>query len=256
MPSTSWSRPWSPAWTHGATTHVGLVRAVNEDSLLAAPPVVVVADGMGGHAGGDVASRFVVEQFETLRDGDFTLRTGRDAVVKCLVRAQSRLRDHVERRAGGARIGHAGTTVVAALLVEGVHGATWLVTNIGDSRAYVVAGGDLTQVTRDHSVVQQLVDAGEITAAEAAVHPERHVITQALSAADLPEPDFFEVPVDEAPRLLLCSDGVSGLLDHETMATLAAAPLAAQEVADSLVEAALAAGGTDNASVVVVDVVG
>lgn len=255
MASTPWSRPWSPAWAHGEATDVGLVRAVNEDSLLAAPPVVVVADGMGGHAGGDVASRLVVEQFETLRDGDFTLRTGRDAIVKCLVRAQSRLRDHVERRAPEERIGHAGTTVVVALLVEGAQGATWLLANIGDSRAYVAADG-FTQVTRDHSVVQQLVDAGQITRAEAAVHPERHVITQALSAADLPEPDFFEIPVDEAPRLLLCSDGVSGLLDDESMAALACASLPPQEVADSLVKAALAAGGTDNASVVVVDVVG
>src|SRR5690606_27277227 len=129
MSSTPWSRPWAPAWAHGATSHVGLVRAVNEDSLLVAPPLVVVADGMGGHAGGDVASRLVVEEFETLADRDFTPRTGRDAIVECLVRAQSRLKDHVERRAAEARIGHAGTTVVAALLVEGREGATWLVAN-------------------------------------------------------------------------------------------------------------------------------
>ncbi|WP_110240791.1 PP2C family protein-serine/threonine phosphatase [Nocardioides gilvus] len=256
MSTPPWSRPWSPAWAQGATTHVGLVRAVNEDSLLVAPPVVVVADGMGGHAGGDVASRIVVEEFETLREGDFTARTGRDAIVECLVRAHSRLRDHVERHAQEARIGHAGTTVVAALLVPGPQGATWLVANIGDSRAYVATADALTQVTRDHSVVQQLVDAGQITAAEASVHPERHVITRALSAVDLPEPDFFELPVARAPRLLLCSDGVSGLLDDDSMAALAGGSGAPQEVADSLVAAALAAGGTDNVSVVVVDVMG
>lgn len=255
MSSTPWSRPWAPTWTHGAASHVGLVRTVNEDSLLVAPPVVVVADGMGGHAGGDVASRIVVEEFEALRGGDLTLRTGRDAIVSCLVRAQSRLRDHVERHAGQARIGHAGTTVVVALLVEGPQRATWLVANVGDSRAYVVDGA-LTQVTRDHSVVQQLVDAGQITEAEATTHPERHVITRALSAVDLPEPDFFEVPVARAPRLLVCSDGVSGLLDPEVLGRLARAEIAPQEVAASLVDAALAAGGTDNASAVVVDVVG
>lgn len=241
---------------HAGATHVGLVRAVNEDAWVGAPPVFVVADGMGGHSGGDVASRIVAEEFSTWSGRTFSPAGGRQAVVAALVRAQARLRAYTELHED-PKVRYAGTTVVLALLVQGQRGPQWLVGNVGDSRAYAVApGGEVRQVTTDHSVVGELVASGRLTPAEAAVHPERHVITRALSSGDLAEPDFFDVALDEAPRLLLCSDGVSGLVPEADLVRLLTAPLSPRMTVDALVEAALSTGGTDNATAVVVDVVG
>lgn len=241
---------------HAATTHVGHVRTVNEDSWVAAPPVFVVADGMGGHSGGDVASRIVVEEFGRWEGRTFSPRGAREAVAAALSRAQARLRAYAELRADDARAQYAGTTVVVALLVHGAEGARWLVVNVGDSRAYAVTPRGVRQVTTDHSVVQELVTAGQLAPEEAATHPERHVITRALSSMDLPEPDFFELDVIEAPRLLLCSDGVSGLVPPATLSDVLASASTPRAAADALVEAALSSGGTDNATALVIDVVG
>lgn len=242
--------------THAATSHVGRVRTVNEDAWVAAPPVFVVADGMGGHSGGDVASRIVVEEFGRWEGRTFSPAGARQAVVAALSRAQARLRAYVELRADDARAQYAGTTVVVALLVRAPDGLRWLVVNVGDSRAYAVTPEGVRQVTTDHSVVQELVAAGQLAPEEAASHPERHVITRALSSMDLPEPDFFELDAARAPRLLLCSDGVSGLVAPAVLAEVLATAASPQEAVDALVGAALSSGGTDNATALVVDVVG
>ncbi len=243
--------------SHAGATDVGLVRTHNEDSYLVAPPVFVVADGMGGHHGGDVASGIVVDQLGSLAGFSGKLTEGVAALTEALEACQRRILEYaVQQGAAGPGQWYAGTTVTAALLVDEVAAPRWLVMNLGDSRCYRLHGGRLTQVSTDHSVVQELLDAGLIDEVEAASHPERHVITKALGGPDLPRPDFFEVPLSEAERLLLCSDGINGLLgDGEIEAVLAAQadPVAA---ADRIVAAALSAGGSDNATAVVVDVVG
>jgi len=241
---------------HGAATDVGHVRSVNEDAYLVAPPVFVVADGMGGHAGGDVASAIVVEEFARLADADLDARAGAEAVVSVLARCQARLREYAQGQGFGGGSVHAGTTAVVAMLVHDDEGPRWLVANLGDSRAYRLHGDTLEQLSVDHSVVQELMDYGHITAPEAADHPERHVITRALSAGEAPEPDFFLVPLHAAERLLLCTDGVSGMVTDGLIEQVLRGCEDPRDAAERLVREALAAGGRDNATAVVVDVVG
>jgi len=242
---------------HGAATDVGLVREVNEDSFLAAPPVFVVADGMGGHDGGDVASTIVVEEFARLAEQGYDPERGTEAVAATLRECQGRIeRFGAEQRAHGAHNFHAGTTAVAALLVEDDGVPKWLLANLGDSRVYRFLDGALEQVSVDHSVVQELVDAGVITPEDAAVHPERHVVTRALGGADRVEADYFLLPLPSVERLLLCSDGVSGMIDDDDIAAILGRTDDPRDAADQIVAASLRAGGRDNATAVVVDVVG
>jgi protein phosphatase len=242
---------------HGAATDVGLVREVNEDAFLAAPPVFVVADGMGGHEGGDVASAIVVEEFARLADEGYDPRRGAEAVAATLQDCQDRIEEYgAAQRARGARRFHAGTTAVVALLVEDDEGPKWLLATLGDSRIYRYVDGVLEQVSVDHSVVQELVDSGAITAADAATHPERHVITRALGGPGSAEADYFLLPLPSVGRLLLCSDGVTGMIDDDRIGQILGQATDPRDAADQLVAAAVEAGGRDNATAVVVDVVG
>ncbi len=244
-----------PEVRYGTASDVGQVRVVNEDALLAAPPVFVVADGMGGHSGGDVASRLAVEEFARLAGCTYTSDAARAGVYDALVGAQQRINDYAdEHRRAGASSWFAGTTAVAAVLVDHDGAPRWLVANLGDSRAYRMVDGSLEQVSVDHSVVQELVDAGAITVAEMATHPERHVVTRALGGPDAAEPDF--VLLERCDRLLLCSDGVTGMLEDDQIAAVLGVEQEPQEAAARLVADAVRAGGLDNASAVVVDVVG
>jgi protein phosphatase len=242
---------------YGVATDVGLVREVNEDSLLAEPPVFVVADGMGGHDGGEIASRIVVEEFAGLAHDGFDPQQGTEAVLTTLRSCRQRLREYAATHRGsdgGPWLG--GTTAVVALLVEEDAGPAWLLTNLGDSRIYRLTGGELVRVSTDHSVVQELVDAGQLTEEEALVHPERHIVTRALGGPDPLDPDFFSWGLADAQRILLCSDGVTDLLRDYELAELLRAVPDPRDAADQVVAAALAAGGIDNATAVVVDVVG
>jgi serine/threonine protein phosphatase PrpC len=241
---------------HGAATDVGLVREANEDAFLAEPPVFVVADGMGGHDGGDVASGIVVEEFGRLAEAGYDPRRGVRAVTDALQECQRRLLAYGDTHRGsrGGRW-QGGTTAVVALLVDD-DGPRWLLANLGDSRIYAFSAGALTRVSVDHSLVQQLVDAGQITEEEAATHPERHIVTRALGGVDDVDPDFFLLGLDEAARVLLCSDGITAMLDDVEIADLLAELDDPREAADRLVAAAVSAGGIDNATAVVVDVVG
>ncbi len=242
---------------YGATTDVGLVREVNEDSFLASPPVFVVADGMGGHDGGDVASAIVVEEFGLLADTGYDPRRGMEAVDATLATCQQRISDYGHEQIARRRATwYAGTTVVAALLVEDDEGVKWLLCNLGDSRIYRLFHDRLEQVSVDHSVVQELVDAGTITSDDAAHHPERHVITRALGGPDPAEADYFLLPLATVERLLLCSDGVSGMISDDAIAAILVDAEDPRDAADRLVAAAVSAGGRDNATAVVVDVVG
>ena len=242
---------------HGAATDVGLVREVNEDSFLAAPPVFVVADGMGGHASGDVASAIVVEEFGRLAAEGYDPRRGAEVVAETLGACQDRILEFAASRSPrGGRGFYSGTTAVVALLVEDDDGPQWLLANLGDSRIYRYARGRLDQVSVDHSVVQELIDAGRITPAEAATHPERHVITRALGGPDRTEADYFVLPLSSVGRLVLCSDGITGMIGDDRMAEILGEATDPGDAADRLVEAAVGAGGRDNATAVVVDVVG
>jgi serine/threonine protein phosphatase PrpC len=241
---------------HGAASDVGLVREVNEDSYLGEPPVFVVADGMGGHDGGDVASRIVVEEFARLAATGYDATRGPETVEDTLHACQRRLDEYgaAHRGSDGGRW-RGGTTAVVALLVED-RGPRWLLANLGDSRIYAVSDGDLVRISTDHSLVQEMVDAGEITEEEALVHPERHIVTRALGGPDELEPDLFLLPLADVERVLLCSDGVTGMVDDTALAGLLAEHADPQDAADHVVAAAVAAGGIDNATAVVVDVVG
>jgi protein phosphatase len=240
---------------HGAATDVGLQREANEDAYLVAPPVFVVADGMGGHEHGDVASRIVVEEFTRLAEEGYPPTGGAEAVTAALEASLRRISEYAGTGGPGPRR-TPGTTVVAALLVEDDGAPAWLLANLGDSRIYAVHDGELHQVSTDHSVVQELLDAGQITEAEVHEHPERHVITRALGGPRLERADFFVLPVGEAERLLLCTDGISGLVDDDQIEAILTGTPDPRDAADRLVAAALEAGGDDNATAVVVDVVG
>lgn len=224
-----------------AATDVGLVREANEDSFLVAPPVFVVADGMGGHDAGDVASRIVVEEFERLAQDGYDATRGAEAIAETLLAAQLRIREYdAEQHAAGIPTSGAGTTAVVALLVEQDDGtAHWLLANVGDSRIYRFTDGELDQVSVDHSLVQELVDAGQLTAEQAVDHPERNVITRALGGTVLAEADYFLLPLGSAERLLLCSDGISGMIDDHQIAAVLARCEDPRDAADQLVAAAL-----------------
>ncbi|MFZ5869435.1 MAG: PP2C family protein-serine/threonine phosphatase [Actinomycetota bacterium] len=235
---------------HGSATHVGRVRKVNEDALLAEPPVFAVADGMGGHAAGDVASAVVVEELRSLVHRD---RVPPKEVLEALESADERVRALTDD--DGIPLG-AGSTVAGAVLVDAGDrdGPAWLVVNCGDSRVYRFADGALEQVSVDHSVVQELVDEGLLTPAQARLHPARNVITRAVGAAARLEPDTWLLPVTPGERLVVCTDGLTNEVDDDQLAALMDG--GPQEVADALVDAAVSAGGHDNVTVVVVDVVG
>lgn len=230
----------------GTATDVGSVREANEDAMLAEPPVFVVADGMGGHAHGEVASALVVDHLRGLAGHE---RLTVDEVTE----AVDSLNAVVQEAAWESpALGGMGTTVVGVVVVEHEGAPCWLAFNIGDSRLYRFAAGVLEQVSVDHSLVQELLDAGQITARDIPDHPQRSVITRVLGTAGPVEPDFWLLPLEG--RLLLCSDGLSTEVDDGAIAELLAERADLQEAADALVAAALAAGGRDNVTVVVVDV--
>ncbi len=242
---------------HGAATDVGTIREANEDAFLAAPPVFVVADGMGGHDRGDVASNIVIEEFGRLVSEGYDPAGGQAAVAETLTRCQRRIADYdAEQRGAGVQDFAAGTTAVVALVIVHEGEPAWLLANLGDSRAYTFHEGGLEQVSTDHSVVQELVDAGGISVAEAAVHPERHIITRALGGTGSTVADYFVLPVSAAQRIMLCSDGVNGMIDDARIAGILAGADDPRDAAHQVVAAAVAAGGEDNATAVVVDVVG
>ncbi|WP_403023757.1 PP2C family protein-serine/threonine phosphatase [Salinibacterium sp. GXW1014] len=229
---------------------VGNVRRLNEDSLLAAPPVFLVADGMGGHSFGDRASQSVVATFRS------TLGTvdapSPESVVATIASANEALM--AMREPGNDSV--SGTTLTGLALVSTVSGYRWMVFNVGDSRVYRWDGRALEQVTVDHSAVQELLDAGQITALEALNHPHRNVVTRAIGVHDEVDADVWLLPVTGKQTFLVCSDGLSRELADDQIAQILAGhdpEGSGSTIAERLVEAALAAGGRDNVSVIVVD---
>jgi len=232
--------------SYGSCTDPGLRRDNNEDALLAERPVFLVADGIGGHAAGEVASRSVVEVFRGLVSGPEIPDLG--LVGGALAEA--------DRRVSLISVGHrlsAGTTVTGAVLVTHHEEPFWLVFNAGDSRVYRQFGAELEQLTLDHTVVQERVDAGSLSPEEAATAPGHNVLTRALGAPDS-RVDSWLMPVTTGERLLLCSDGLHRELNDEGILQIMMSAGRPESTARSLVEAAKRAGGRDNVSVIVVDV--
>ena len=230
----------------GYGTDRGLRREMNEDSFLAADPVFAVADGMGGHEAGEIASGICVR---TLAEMPQLASGARDATAG-LVQEYLLAADESIREATGSR---AGTTLSGVVVVEQLGLPYWLVLNIGDSRTYRFRNGNLAQISVDHSEVQELVDAGQISRTEAAVHPRRHVVTRALGTGYETEADYWLVPVEEGDRILVCSDGLNGELDDEQIAGILASEADPQAAVDELIQAALRSGGRDNVTCIVVD---
>ena len=238
-----------------ARSDVGRERKVNEDSFLVQSPIFLVADGMGGHARGDVASQTVVRVFDEhiARDAPSNPERVLDAIHSSndAVRDLSAVDDY------GTAV--SGTTLSGIAFVDAGDevGFHWMAFNIGDSRVYTWDGRTLAQLSIDHSAVQELVDAGLISPEEAEQHPERNMITRAIGAAESVDADVWLLPASGRHAFLICSDGLSRELGADEIANLLASydgnADPERSVADVLVDAALARGGHDNVTVVYVE---
>ncbi|HLS25866.1 MAG TPA: protein phosphatase 2C domain-containing protein [Beutenbergiaceae bacterium] len=257
----------------GAVTDAGGRRRVNEDAVLARPPVFVVADGMGGHVYGAMASACVVQAFAEFADQTVPGTPVEPAQINAvihhaqnLIRAKLRaLDDDRPARAQASSEGQskpesggspsaplAGTTVAGAVLTSRDGTPYWLVFNIGDSRVYRHDETGLSQISVDHSVVQELIDAGTITADAARSHPERNVITRAVDSARAVQADFWMLHAGEEQTLLLCSDGLVGELTAEEIGDILNSPGDPDKISRDLLHRAIDGGARDNVSAVVV----
>lgn len=222
-------------------THMGCLRPDNEDAILTDPSGALwaVADGMGGYGHGALAADLVIDALSHLPHGTDAPR----ALVAALEAANRTIR---QRAADG--LGQMGATVVAALVGGGRAVVAW----VGDSRAYLMSGGRLAPLTRDHSVVQELVDRGQLSAAAAEVHPQAHVVTRAIGAADTVAVAVAETPFGPGDQVMLCSDGLIRCLADAEIAALLGQADDPDAACRQLIEAALRKGAPDNVSVVVV----
>ena len=231
-----------------ALTNVGTQRKVNQDFVYASdqpvgnlPNLLIVADGMGGHAAGDYASRCAVE---TMVDCIQTL--GRSKVLGALSEAVAAANKAILEAAQSDRTYEGmGTTVVAAV----VRDDCVYIANVGDSRLYLI-GEEIMQITRDHSLVEEMVRAGELSPEKARVHPDKNIITRAVGVKPTVDIDLFDVSLLPEDRILLCSDGLSNMVSDEEIAQIVRNAATIEEAAETLIQTANANGGVDNISVV------
>ena len=227
----------------GARSDVGLVREHNEDSFLLRTPLFAVCDGMGGHAAGEVASSIAVKVI-----GEEAPNTADDVLLGAAIEAANQAVIEAPQKG----IGKPGMgSTASAVFIEGNQMA---VAHVGDSRIYLLHHGTLVRVTHDHSYVEELVDSGQITADEARNHPSRSVVTRALGSDPEMYADHFTLEVSDGDRIILCSDGLSSMILDDEIESIAVSNITPQNAADSLVSAALTAGGADNITVIVVDI--
>ncbi|MFZ0248367.1 MAG: Stp1/IreP family PP2C-type Ser/Thr phosphatase [Acidimicrobiales bacterium] len=232
----------------GSASDVGRVRPVNQDLPLERPNLFAVADGMGGHVGGEVAARVAVEALEHAFERAPTVEGLREAFSEANAAVWHESQVNADLRGMG-------TTLTAVALVGGTGGKDLLaLANVGDSRAYLFSGGDMTQVTADHSLAEERMRQGEMTEEEAAVHPQRHILTRALGVSAEVEADMWELELRTGDRLLLCSDGLTNEVGIEEIAGILGEVDDPGDAAQHLVDAANEHGGADNITVVVVDV--
>lgn len=230
------------AW--GSRSDVGLVRGHNEDSFLVQAPLFAVCDGMGGHAAGEVASSIAVSTIAEKAPA------GADDVLLGVAVEAANTAVMLGAEQGVGKPGM-GCTASCCLIEEG----KMAIAHVGDSRIYLLRHGSLVRVTHDHSYVEELVDSGQITADEARTHPSRSIITRALGSDPDMYADHFSLEVSNGDRVILCSDGLSSMIADSEIEALAVSSATPQQAADNLVAAALTAGGLDNVTIVVVDVV-
>ena len=234
----------------GAATHVGMLRQSNEDAFAAQADMFVVADGMGGHNAGEVASALAVKGMRDAAVGGFG---SAESVVAAINAANAAI--HLASGGPSDQRGMGTTlTAVVPLAATTSEPQRMVVANVGDSRVYLWRGGELKQVSADHSYVQELLSEGFISAAEARVHPRRNIVTRALGIEGDVSADSWTLPMLVGDRYVLCSDGLVDEVDDEQIALILRASSDAQLAADTLVAAANANGGRDNVTVVVVDV--
>jgi protein phosphatase len=231
-----------------ADSHVGLIRPQNEDSYLCAHPLYVVADGLGGHAAGEVASALVVERLRKVSiDADASADDAQQLLADAVRDANRSIHQsatEVPEHAG------MGTTVTAAIAV----GDSLCFAHVGDSRGYLLRDGELTRITEDHTPVQRAVRAGVISAEEALHHPSRHVLAQAVGLDVDVEVDTPRVELRSGDRVILCTDGMTDPIPDADIRELIAGLDGPEAVVSTLITAALHRGGPDNVTIVVVDV--
>ena len=234
----------------GSASDVGLVRPINQDQMLVAPGLYAVADGMGGHAAGEVASWTAVRALQAAFEA-----TGQHSAESLRSAAQAANRAVWEQARNNRAMLGMGTTLVALGVVERDDGTNGLaVAHVGDSRLYLLRDQSLHQLTTDHSLVQELVDDGQISTAQAAVHPKRHVLTRALGVEPSVDIDIIDIRPEYGDRYLLCSDGLSREASDQQIAAVMTRFADPSETAKELVALANSKGGSDNVTVVVVDV--
>ncbi|WP_035782836.1 PP2C family protein-serine/threonine phosphatase [Arthrobacter sp. H14] len=245
-PDASTTPPLHIVLACGYASDRGSHRELNEDSLLSSDPMFAVADGMGGHEAGEVASGICVQ---TLGKHPLLAAKGRLLTISDVCNLVNDA-DAAIRTATGSR---SGTTLSGVVLVEDGGGLFWLIFNVGDSRTYLFNGDGLEQITVDHSEVQELMQMGVITAQEAAEHPRRSVITKALGTGSKAAPDLILLPAQDGDRILICSDGLTGEINDEQIHRIMSTLPHPQHAADSLVQVALDTGGQDNVTVMVIN---
>lgn len=229
----------------GAKTDVGLVREANQDSYLVDSPLFVVADGMGGHVAGDIASATAIDLISS-----HSAEATPDDPESLAVLIKNANRAILKKVDSDPQLSGMGTTCTLVLFdAERAH-----IAHVGDSRAYLFRGGSLDQLTDDHTLVSRMVREGRVSPEEAAHHPQRNVITRALGVDRDVDVDLKVVDVVEGDRILICSDGLTSMVEHEQITEMLETENSPQQVADRLVSLANAAGGEDNITVIVVDV--
>jgi len=229
-----------------AVTHTGRRRDVNQDAVFAAFPLFIVADGMGGHIGGEIASASTIERMRAVADsGQVTPKS----IEKALTRAVKDIASHPETTDDGT-----GTTLTGVYLDTSGDAAHWVTLNIGDSRVYLVRDETIVQITTDHSVVQELVAAGRLSPEEAENHPYGNVITRAVGPSDGVTPDYVRLDVVEGDRFVICSDGLTKELTDYGIRHFLDAHADPADAVSAMLDAALENGGRDNITIIVLDV--
>lgn len=234
-------------WRHAEATDTGLVRQSNQDAVYVDDSLAIVADGMGGHAAGEVASEMTIEMLRAGFVENHSVEGLYNAINAANITVLNNARDNPNHFGMG-------TTVIALGLTlddEGVTSPT--LCHVGDSRAYQLRDGALRQLTDDHSVAEEWVRMGRLTPEEAAVHPRRHQLTRGVGVEETIAVDVMSLHALAGDRILLCSDGLSNELDSDTLARLSSAPFTLEEAVVQLVEAAKEAGGRDNITAVLVE---
>lgn len=233
----------------GSRTDVGRVRSINEDRLYVGTHLWAVADGMGGHAAGEVASAIVIEHLQELdRQG-----IGQQSIVEALMAANAAVVSHGRAVPASAGLGTTVTGVAEVAIGSSPH---WAVFNVGDSRVYRVFGDQFSRATMDHSEVEELILQGRLTEEEARHHASRSVITRSIGTTPAPQVDVWVLPQTPGERFVICSDGLTSELTDDEIRGIVDAADSPEQAADELVSAALRSGGRDNVSVVILDVNG